>query len=379
MSITRRMTVAGVAIVALAAIGIWSTTLLAQDSTPRRQVNITQPVTDDVVTAGTKVRIHGQVTGDVATAGETVAIDAPVTGYVMSAARTVTLAGPVGNDVWAAGETVDVASHISNNAMMAGREVHLRPEAVVGHDAHLAGSTVVSEGRIEHDLKIGATTAQIGGEIVGNVQANAQKVSVMPGAVIQGDLIVRSTQPPEVSPQAEVRGQVRYEELRRGGWLQWPWMWGLSFVALLLLGFAALALSSKWPTRVSQTMTQRFGRSIAIGLALIVLVPVVVALLAVTVVGIPLAVVLAALYASALLLSIVFVAFRIGAWLMDRLNRPDASPWARMTVGVFVVSLAVSLPIAGWVIAMAVLIVGAGALAIERRDARFQMRASGLA
>lgn len=80
-----------------------------------------------------------------------------------------------------------MGSSVGNNAMLAGRRVHLEPGATVGHDARLAGSEVRSEGRIAHDLGIGAGRAEIGGEIGGKVRANADRVTVLPDAIVRGD------------------------------------------------------------------------------------------------------------------------------------------------------------------------------------------------
>ena len=161
--------------------------------------------TEDVHTAGRTVHIQNEVAGDVAAAGAEVTIVGPVNGYVMSAGRSVTLDGRVGNDVWAAGETVTVDSPVGGNAMLAGRSVNLGRNAVIGHDARLAGNTVTAEGRVERNLDIGAETARIGADIGGTVNARADRVSVLPGAVIRGDLVVRANQPPEISPQAHVK------------------------------------------------------------------------------------------------------------------------------------------------------------------------------
>src|SRR5262245_20871561 len=374
--LSNRWTPRAVAVVAaLVAVGLWSTAIIATQTETGKDVNVTSPVTDDLMTAGQNVRVEGEVAGDAAVAGSDVTLDGPVRGYLLSAGRTLTIDGPIGNDLWAAGERVDVSSRVSNNAMIAGRDIHLRPEALIGHDAHLAGNTVVTEGRIENNLRIGAATARVGGNIGGNVRADARQVSVLPGTVIAGDLVVRANQPPDVSPQAKILGQVRYEEMKRGGWFTWPSLWIGLFLSLLLLGFAALALSSTWPLRVARTMTQRIGRSILTGLGLLILLPIVIGLLAVTVVGIPLAVLLAALYAAALVLSTIAVAFWIGSWVMERLHRPNASPWARMALGALIVSLGLSLPTAGWLVGMAVVVIGAGSLVLEWRDEQRQLPA----
>jgi len=335
---------------------------------PGDPVTITQTTDDDLMAAARELNVRAEVNGDLAAAGGRVTVTAPVDGYVMSAGRTVMLDSSIGNDVWAAGESVDVNGDVSNNAMLAGRTVRLGPDAMVGHDARLAGNTVTSEARIERNLQIGADTARIGGTVGGNVRARAREVTILPNAVINGDLIVRASRPPTISPGATIMGETRYEPLEQGRWFSWPGFWFASLLGLLVLGFGAVALSSSWPGRVAATMRARLGASTLIGLAVLILTPIVAGILAVTLIGIPLAIVLMALYVAVLLLSIVMVAYRIGTWVLDRLHRPGASPWLRMALGVLVVSLAISIPFAGPVIAILLLIAGTGALVLERRE-----------
>jgi hypothetical protein len=321
------------------------------------------PTDDDLVTAGRSVRVMQEVAGDVAAAGSDVTIDGPVNGYVMSAGRRLTLVGQIGNDLWAAGETVNVESPILNNAMVAGRTVHLRSNASVGHDAHLAGNTVIAEGRIERNLTIGAgSVARIGANVGGAVNARATRVQVLPDAVI--NLYVRAARPPEISPQARVMGQVHYERtLDTESWLLWPQRWIVTGIALLILGLVAVWFSPGWAAHVAATMRMRTGASILSGLAAIVLIPIAIALLAVTVIGFPLAVVLTAIYILALAMSSVLVSYRAGEWVLHRFWR---SRWAFMVLGVGIVSLGMSLPSIGWAIALLVLVTGVGALLLER-------------
>lgn len=332
-------------------------------------------VTGDLMTAGRHVRIAAEVEGDVAVAGNDVTIAAPVGGYVMSAGRTVTLQGRVGNDVWAAGERVNINGTIENNAMVAGRTVHLLPGASVGQNARVAGNHVTTEARIEHDLVIGAATAEIGGDIGGTVRASAGHVTVLPGTIVRGDLVVRSPDPPDVSPEAQIMGSVRHEPAQQGGaWASWPWFWLMAFLGLLLLGVVALALSTNWTERVVDVMRTRTGSSLLTGLLIVVVAPLAVLFLLITVIGIPLAVVVLALYIAAVVLSGVFVSYHVGRWLLARRHPPRISPWAAMALGALIVSLGISLPGIGWLVALVVLLAGAGALALERREGYARMR-----
>ena len=376
---SRRLVQVGLLILAILAASSWWSRAQQAAHPHSRAADPSALITDDVVTAGETVQVDADVRGDVAAAGADVSIGGPIQGYVMGAGRHVRIGGPVGNDVWAAGETVEIDNTVGNNAMVAGRLVRLRSGAMVGEDARLAGSEVVVEGRVRRDLRIGADQARIRGAVGGTVHARAERVRVEPGAVIGGDLIVVSPRPPEVSPGAQVSGEVRHEEPpRSSSWAAWPVAWAAVFGALLVLGLAATFVAPARARQVSDMLRLRPGRSLVIGLLALVLIPLAIVALAVTVVGIPLAAVMVALYVLFLLLSGVFVSDGVGGWLLDRAHRVNASPWARVMLGALVVSLAISAPMVGWVLALAVIVAGTGALLLDQRDSTkmYKRRAS---
>jgi hypothetical protein len=353
-----------------------SSSLAARSDSSEPQTAVTDDVVqDDLLTAGRTVRVGAEVEGDVAVAGSDVTVSAPVKGYVMSAGRTVSVEAPVGNDLWAAGERVDIAGPVGNNAMIAGQTVRLQPGATIGHDAKLAGDEVRSEGRIVRNLTIGARRAEIGGDIGGVVHASADHVTVLPNAIVRGDLIVRAAEPPVISPGAQVMGNVDYQRTGGAGWwLAWPVLWSCLFLSLLALNLIGLYVAPTWFSRVADTLRTRPLLSLLAGVVVLIAVPIVIAILLITLIGIPLAVVLTAAYVIALVLSAAFVSYRIGLWVFDRLHRTGVSRWAAMLVGAFLVSLAISLPMVGGLIALAVVSIGAGALAVEWRDRRLRMQ-----
>jgi cytoskeletal protein CcmA (bactofilin family) len=345
------------------------------DSSGRQTVVTDDVVQGDLLRAGGTVRVDAEVEGDVAAAGSDVTVSAPVKGYVMSAGRTVSLEAPVGNDVWAAGERVSIDGPVGNNAMVAGQTVRLQPGATIGHDARLAGDEVRSEGRIVHDLTIGARRAEIGGDIGGVVHASADRVTVLPNAIVRGDLIVRASEPPVISPSAQVMGNVDFQRTGGGRWgFAWPVLWIGLFLSLLVLDAIALYVAPTWFSRVTETLRARPFLSLLAGALALIAVPIVIGILLISVIGIPVAVILTAAYVVALVLSAAFVSYRIGLWLFERVRRTGVSRWRAMVVGALVVSLGVSLPIVGWVVALAVVLTGVGALAVEWRDRRFRMQ-----
>jgi hypothetical protein len=261
-----RLRLAAVAI-ALIAVGVSSEAARAVVTAGGDIIIVKERVDDDFLAAGKSVAIRATINGDLTAAGAGVAIEEPVDGYAMVAGRKVEVNGPVSNDLWAAGASIEVNAPIGDNAMLAGRQVNLHSSAAVCGDARIAAGIANIEAPIERNLHIAARTARIGSEIGGSVEARVRRLRVQPGAVIRGDLLVHGPYPPEISSQAKVLGQVRFNEIAARS--QWSWLlwWSFGFAALLILGLAAVALSPLWADRVvapaPEPRSRSAGRSVA--------------------------------------------------------------------------------------------------------------------
>jgi hypothetical protein len=151
-------------------------------------------------------------------------------------------------------------------------------------------------------------------------------------------------------------------------------LFGCLFLSLLALNLIGLYVAPTLFSRVAETLRTRPLRSLLAGVVVLIAIPIVIAILLITLIGIPLAVVLTAAYVIALVLSGAFVSYRIGLWVFDRLHRTGVSRWSAMIVGALLVSLGVSLPMVGWLVALAVVLTGAGALAVDWSDRRLRMQ-----
>jgi hypothetical protein len=344
--------------------------LNAFDIQAGHRISVEKPVDGDLLVAAREVRIRAPMSGDVAVAGSDVAIEQPVAGYVMAAGMYVDINGSVRDDLWAAGASVEVNGAIDDNAMLAGREVILGSAAVVHGGARIAADSVNVQAPVKRNLYIAARTAQIDSEIGGAVNAHVQRLRIMPGAVIRGNLTVNGPYAPEVSPQAKVLGQVHFNEVAARSEWSWLWWWLFTLAALLILGFAVLALAPAWLQEVADTISHRRGASVIAGLLGLLLIPVIAGFLLITIVGIPLGIIIFALYVTAVVLSGVFVAYFVGDYLIDRTGRRDASPSVRMAVGILAVSVLISLPWLGSVAQLVILVIGFGALILERKNSQ---------
>lgn len=334
----------------------------------------------DLMSAGRNVMVQTQIPGDLAVAGSNVNVAGMVNGYLLAAGSEVSVNAPVGNDLWAAGARVEVNAPVADSARLAGNTVILHPQATIGRDASIAGNSIQVLGRVQRNLRVAAAEASLASEIGGSVEARAGNLKLLPGAVIHGDLLVIGPAPPEIAPEAKVLGRVQHQrEEASSGWSVTGFLgqWVFIFLALVVLGAATIALAALWPERIVAQMKRRPGLALLAGLAVLILIPITCVVLALTVIGIPLSILLLALYVVALLLAGVFVSYLVGGFLLRLLNRPQKSPYAALAAGALLTGLLVSLPFIGWLFQLLVLLIGVGALVLERKDAWHGQTAAG--
>lgn len=345
-------------------------------------------VNDDLKAAGRNVDVAARVNGEVAVAGADITVSGPVQQDVLAAGRHVRITGPVGDDLRAAGANVTVTAPVSRNASLAGGDVTLTPEASVGRNASILGGSVQIQGPVKRNLDVSAREARLSSEIGGSVRAKADRLDLLPGTIIHGDLVVSGPTPPRISPQARVLGQVDYYKMpgsRSQGWAGWwGWLrgWLVQFLSLMLLGSALLLLARPWADRVVETMARRAGPSVLAGVLEMLLVPLASVLLFLTFIGAPLGILLLTLFGAALLLAGVFSSYLLGGRVLGRASRvapgsptrPQVSPYARLALGALIVSFGTTLPVIGWLVLLVVLIVGLGGVTLREWDVLTQQR-----
>lgn len=333
-------------------------------------LGVSDTVAGDFVTAAGNVELGSNVEGDVYTAGGNVAIRREVNGEVLALGGNVALLSNVRDDLYAAGGSVQLDGEIGGDVKAAGGHLSLSPEANIEGRASLVGASIEVRGRIGKSLKAMGDVIRLGGEIRGDVDLTAREVEILPGAKIQGKLRYRSPQPAQIDPTAIIEGGVSYlpMEIERGaataGKVAGILGVVLALAGLALLGGLLLALFPNFVQAASRTLGSEPGKSLVLGFALLVSLPVAVLLLFVTVIGIPIGLAVLLLYPLALLLGYLAVAFYAGDKGLTLLRRGRASASARFTAFLFaliLLALLTGIPLVGGLIAFLSVLSGLGA------------------
>lgn len=332
-------------------------------------------IDDDLFVAGSDVLVAGHVTGDVIGAGGTVCVTGRVDGSVMAAAADARVTGEVSGSVRAAGQNVTVSADVGRNVMAAGDTVMIEKEASVGRDVRAAGRMVSMDGGVGHDADLRGATATVRGRVGRNLRMEGEQASLGKGAQVDGDLVYRAGQPLEKAPGAVVAGEERQLPPSPDKGADRGPLRGLWFGAMVLVfGLVGIAALPRLFLGASNAVPQRPGWNLVVGLAALVGTPVACLLVMATLVGIPLGALTLVLYAAALAFSAIPVAVHIGRWLAGRFARQTLSPYLALVIGLVVLGLLRWIPIVGWIVGLAVLLIGLGVYARAAKGLLVELR-----
>lgn len=105
-----------IAMFVLVCFGLRAYVVYATEQGASKQVTVgqNQIVEDDLILAGSQVKVEGEATEDVVAAGSEVTISGAVKGYALLAGRNIIVSAPSGNDLFAAGANLQLTASTCN-------------------------------------------------------------------------------------------------------------------------------------------------------------------------------------------------------------------------------------------------------------------------
>jgi len=305
-------------------------------------------------TGGTVVVDEGETVEGLTVVGGTVVVDGTVDGDLTVVGGSATINGEVTDDVEA----------------MTG---DLQIDGTVGGDVDAAGGNVRlgSQGQVNGSLSAAAGGVSINGVVNEDAEVAAGSIFLGQSARIGGDLTYAGEL--ERSGGAQVGGDIVQDAGVAAGPVQFPmaFQWALAVYGLLinlLLGIILLALGPGFARDVADRATGSFLASVGVGLVVLIGVPILLALLAITVVGIPLMLAGTLLFVLYVWIATVYGRFAVGAWLIGLVDARNR--WIALLVGLILVGVLAQIPYVGPAISGIVTLIGVGAVALALRDAR---------
>ena len=306
-------------------------------------------------------------------------------------AQTLELAGTFRRDVWAVADTLEfsgradqamrvaakrsaqLAGDIGGTLLAFGDTVQLQKGLRAADDGVLLGQDVIVEGSLSNRLWVLGNKVTLAGYVGGSVRLVAEDITLMPGAVIVGDLRYSSSKELVKPEGVTIGGQmIRVAKPNFGlGLPQLSLAQSVTLQFALFLGalLAGLPFVSVFPLFTSRAVTALRTQSNKCLLAGAIALPGLAMLAfaaALTFVGLPLSALLTVSLGVLLYLAKIIVAIPLAAWLLTRrgsAGRPlGALPV--LVVGLFLLYVAASLPFIGFAVWLATVLYGMGALVL---------------
>jgi hypothetical protein len=332
----------------------------------------------DHVGMGGSVNLTDTVDGDAFLAGGRVETAAEVKGDLVAAGGEVSIGGGVGDDLYAAGGQVRIDAIVSGNARVAGGDVALGPATVVVGALTATGGRLRFEGNAHQYLRASGGSVHIDGVVQGDAEVSAEEITIGPHTRIAGKLVARTSRMPTVPAGAQIAGGIEFQQADVGhvigaddddgiesvahGVGSFFWMLGV-FVAgaLFMLAFPG------YSARAARWIGQEPLRSLGLGFVILVSLPVLTLLLAITIIGLPLALIVGMLYLLLLFLGWVTAAMFVGQKLLGWVRRDSTTETTgRRLLALLAAVLALwavgFVPILGFWVRFAALLLGIGAL-----------------
>ena len=236
----------------------------------------------DLIVAANRVSITGTINGDVLVATDgTVTIAGTVTGAVRGIAREVVIAE---------------GAHIADDLAVLALTTRLAGN--VGRDSIVFGGKLELEGGIGRDLRGRFVAGDLNGSIGRNADVSTSRLDVGPDTRIGGDLLYRSNRDADIADGAAVSGTLDRLSPRPSFfvdvWLTLATI--LGFFAFLLSGILFLWLAPGTSYAATAAIAKRPWRTLGLGVATLIAVPIVVWLFVRSFVGAPVAILLGVLY-----------------------------------------------------------------------------------
>jgi cytoskeletal protein CcmA (bactofilin family) len=254
--------------------------------------------------------------------------------------------------------------------IVAGKTEIERDAVINGQTLILAGEVSI-QGDILDDLKIVAGKVYIDSEILGDLEITTQELVFGPNSDISGNINYFSPKRAEIMSGAVVNKPVYNQidsidasDFFRRTVLSFVSFWSIvQFLSALFAGFILVFMFRMFSQRVSILSTEHLGKSIIVGLASIILIPISILILFASLFGIPVAVIISFITISILILAKAISGIVVGYWIRRKIKkekRPQID-YNTTALGIVILTFLYFIPVLGAILStfMTLLIFGA--------------------
>ncbi len=326
-------------------------------------------VSKNLYTAGAQVTVNASPIKDLVAAGAMVMVNGNVGDDLIAVAGNLNIKGSVGGSARVAGGNVYIDSPtIGEDLLVGGGTVYIHSGTTINGDLIIGSGSVVFDGHVLGNIKFAGGSLTINGKVDGNVDATtSQIISLGSHSEIKGNF--NYTAPSNTlqrDPGATILGHVNFTPkapVRNGFGAMVTVVMIIRLIAALVVAVLMLTIFKKRFVKTIETVGNNFWKNVGLGLVGMIVVPVVIALLFITIIGYYLAFILIAWFALSIMVSGIVGAAYFGSWLVAKIDRKEIKiDYVTVILGVVLFYVLRFIPLIGWAFAAIIVMAGFGAM-----------------
>jgi cytoskeletal protein CcmA (bactofilin family) len=336
-------------------------------------VKVGSPVEGDLFVAGGSITVEGPVGGDLFACGGNIVVEGHTRGDLFACGGSIHSIGNVEEDVRLFGGEILIDGSVGRNGSAFGGEVVVKEGGEIGRDLKVECGELEFSGTIKRNLEGSAEKIVISGRIDGDVNIEAREIHIMPSAQILGNFDYSSHEEAEIDEGALIQGAINHQ-LKKTKSKEKSGMGSFSILiklislgALILIGILRILVSPKQVDHFAGYILRTPWKSLGQGILIIIAFPVVVGVLAMTIIGIPIAFFATMLYLFLLYTSKLYTGLLIGQLILKGVGREEKGRMiGALVLGLIILVILTSIPYVGIIFLILAILLGLGAILSER-------------
>ncbi len=330
-----------------------------------------ESINDDLYLLGGSITSSGDLRGDLLTFGGNILINGVVIGDVTAGGGNISILSQIHDDVRVAGGTIVIQGGVGGDILAAGGQVTISSQKV-GGDVSAAGGVVrIDAPDIAGDVHLAGGDIHIDTAVNGNLDIQAEKITLGPNARIKGTFTYKSPAEATLEPGAVVTGETTYTkspDVREAAKLGLFAVFSIWFVAkmfmvfsgALVIGYVLQRFSDEFVIRAMNRPLAELGR----GVIFVIVTPIVSILLLFTVIGIAFGVLGLLGFVGVLIVGTMLSPILIGSAVHKVIFKQHAYEvsWKTILTGTILYFVISAIPFVGPIITFGIMLIAIGAM-----------------
>lgn len=322
--------------------------------------------------AGENLIINGRVKGDLIGLASNIDINGQIDGDVIAVSQKANINGTIGGSVRVLSNILNINSSIDRNLQALASNIYLDPENKVAWDVLMLAPVMDINGLIGGNLQLWSPQVNLKALInksfyLGKISNEKYLLNINEGTEIASNVYYHSLVKANIAEDVIIGGSIEIREIEKKqlNYVSWLFKTLRNILAAILLALILLHFWKKPIKLINQIVAKKPLSSLGWGTLVIILSPVILLLIALTIIGLPIAIVGASVWLILVIISKLIVAIALGRFIFNqKLKKPKTKTVYKLSVGVIISWLIFSLPIIGPFIAFVATLIGAGAIAL---------------